>query len=235
MANAARVHAVERGKDPRALPLFAFGGAGPVHACGVAQALGVPSARRPAGGRRAVGDRLPDRAAGVRLRALGARPLEDLTWADVDARFAEMEAEGLALLAARESAAERSAIAASPTCATRARATRSASPCPAGGSRLPRLAAARVRRGVPRAVRAARPARCRSRQSTGASSRAARDPRSSCTRTPRPPRVRRSRAAGRSGSRSGRLRRHRVHDRYAIGPARTSPARRSSRSGSRRS
>ena len=37
MANAARVHAVERGKDPPALPLFAFGGAGPVHACGVAR------------------------------------------------------------------------------------------------------------------------------------------------------------------------------------------------------
>ena len=31
MANAARVHAIERGRDPRGLPLFAFGGAGPVH------------------------------------------------------------------------------------------------------------------------------------------------------------------------------------------------------------
>ena len=28
MASAARVHAIERGKDPRSLPLFAFGGAG---------------------------------------------------------------------------------------------------------------------------------------------------------------------------------------------------------------
>lgn len=39
MANAARVHAVERGKDPTGLPLFTFGGAGPVHGAGVAAAL----------------------------------------------------------------------------------------------------------------------------------------------------------------------------------------------------
>ncbi len=41
MANAARVHAIERGKNPSTLPLFAYGGAGPVHATGVAAALGV--------------------------------------------------------------------------------------------------------------------------------------------------------------------------------------------------
>src|SRR5689334_6242025 len=35
MASAARVHAIERGKDPRGLPLFAFGGAGPGHGFGV--------------------------------------------------------------------------------------------------------------------------------------------------------------------------------------------------------
>jgi N-methylhydantoinase A len=37
----ARVHAAERGHDPAGLPLFAFGGAGPVHAAGVAAALGT--------------------------------------------------------------------------------------------------------------------------------------------------------------------------------------------------
>ncbi|MGH2369499.1 MAG: hydantoinase/oxoprolinase family protein, partial [Chloroflexota bacterium] len=41
MAAAARMHAVERGKDVRAFPLFAFGGAGPVHAHRVAAILGV--------------------------------------------------------------------------------------------------------------------------------------------------------------------------------------------------
>lgn len=39
MASAARVHAIERGKDPRSYALFAFGGAGPVHACHVAHIL----------------------------------------------------------------------------------------------------------------------------------------------------------------------------------------------------
>jgi N-methylhydantoinase A len=42
MASAARVHAIERGKDPRGLPLFAFGGAGPAHGFGVASILHSP-------------------------------------------------------------------------------------------------------------------------------------------------------------------------------------------------
>lgn len=39
MASAARAHATDRGVDHRGLPLFAFGGAGPLHACGVAELL----------------------------------------------------------------------------------------------------------------------------------------------------------------------------------------------------
>ncbi len=42
MAAAARMHAVERGVDVRGVPLIAFGGAGPVHACGVAELLEAP-------------------------------------------------------------------------------------------------------------------------------------------------------------------------------------------------
>ena len=42
MAAAARMHAVERGVDVRGVPLIAFGGAGPVHACGVAELLESP-------------------------------------------------------------------------------------------------------------------------------------------------------------------------------------------------
>src|SRR6185436_12267008 len=42
MAGAARVHAIERGKDPRGLPLFAFGGAGPGHGFGVSRVLHSP-------------------------------------------------------------------------------------------------------------------------------------------------------------------------------------------------
>jgi 5-oxoprolinase (ATP-hydrolysing) len=41
MAAAARVHLVEKGKDPRHYAMVAFGGAGPAHASAVARALGV--------------------------------------------------------------------------------------------------------------------------------------------------------------------------------------------------
>ncbi len=39
MAAAVRTHATDRGVDWRGMPLFAFGGAGPVHACEVATLL----------------------------------------------------------------------------------------------------------------------------------------------------------------------------------------------------
>jgi N-methylhydantoinase A len=41
MANAARMHAIERGRDIRSYTLVATGGAGPVHAWGVARVLGI--------------------------------------------------------------------------------------------------------------------------------------------------------------------------------------------------
>src|SRR5271168_5404584 len=41
MAAAARIHIVEKGKDPRAYSMVGFGGAGPAHAAGVARILGV--------------------------------------------------------------------------------------------------------------------------------------------------------------------------------------------------
>ena len=49
MANAARVHALERGMDPRRFPLFAFGGAGPVHAWRIALSLGSTRIMAPLG------------------------------------------------------------------------------------------------------------------------------------------------------------------------------------------
>ena len=41
MAAAARIHIVEKGRDPRAYAMVGFGGAGPAHAAGVARLLGV--------------------------------------------------------------------------------------------------------------------------------------------------------------------------------------------------
>ncbi|MDQ3867432.1 MAG: hydantoinase/oxoprolinase family protein, partial [Actinomycetota bacterium] len=43
MARALRLMSVERGVDPRGLALVAFGGAGPMHACALAEELGVES------------------------------------------------------------------------------------------------------------------------------------------------------------------------------------------------
>src|SRR5204862_7806098 len=41
MERAVRLVTVERGVDPSGLALIAFGGAGPLHACAVAEALGM--------------------------------------------------------------------------------------------------------------------------------------------------------------------------------------------------
>lgn len=98
MANAARVHAVERGKDPAKLPMFTFGGAGPVHGVGVARALGAPVVVAPpaAGVMSAVGFLTAPLAFDF-VRSARAAVL-DLSWEQVDALFAEMEAEGAELL-----------------------------------------------------------------------------------------------------------------------------------------
>jgi N-methylhydantoinase A/oxoprolinase/acetone carboxylase beta subunit len=48
MARAAKIHCMERGKDPRLYTLVAFGGAGPIHAFRVAQILGVSRILYPA-------------------------------------------------------------------------------------------------------------------------------------------------------------------------------------------
>jgi N-methylhydantoinase A len=98
MANAARIHAVERGQDPRAYPLFAFGGAGPVHAYRVARALHSPRLIVPfgAGVTSAVGFLTAPLAFDF-VRSYYGR-LDALDWGHVEALFAEMEDEGRALL-----------------------------------------------------------------------------------------------------------------------------------------
>jgi N-methylhydantoinase A/oxoprolinase/acetone carboxylase beta subunit len=48
MMRALRGVSVERGVDPRGLALVAFGGAGPLHACALAEALGMPTVVVPA-------------------------------------------------------------------------------------------------------------------------------------------------------------------------------------------
>src|SRR5207344_3110334 len=49
MANAARVHAIESGKTYQDRTLIAFGGGGPVHACRVAEKVGIKHVLVPSG------------------------------------------------------------------------------------------------------------------------------------------------------------------------------------------
>ncbi|HEX6709395.1 MAG TPA: hydantoinase/oxoprolinase family protein [Rubrobacter sp.] len=100
MANAARVHAIERGKDPRAYPLFAFGGAGPVHGYRVARALGVPGFIAPlgAGATSAFGFLCAPLSFDF-VRSLYGR-LHELDWSGANEALEEMEAEGRDLLRA---------------------------------------------------------------------------------------------------------------------------------------
>src|SRR4029077_4412803 len=49
MAAAMRRHVAERNRDPRNYSLFAFGGAGPVHAAAVARKVGIPEVIVPLG------------------------------------------------------------------------------------------------------------------------------------------------------------------------------------------
>ena len=98
MANAARVHTLERGKDPRRLPFFAFGGAGPVHAYRIAQALGSPMLLAPLGaGVMSTVGFLTAPLAFDFVRSWRAQ-LDHLDWARANGLLAEMEAEGTALL-----------------------------------------------------------------------------------------------------------------------------------------
>ena len=101
MASAARVHAIERGKDPRSLPLFAFGGAGPGARLRrrARPALAAPDRAVRRG--RDLGRRLSDGAAGVRLRAqLLRRSSTGSTGTHVNALFDDMAGQGDAILRA---------------------------------------------------------------------------------------------------------------------------------------
>ena len=102
MASAARVHAVERGKDVRHYPLFAFGGAGPVHAYHVASILRLRQIIAPfAAG---VGSTIGFLAAPLAFDFVrgAAGLLDSLEWSEIDRLYSDMENEGRALLAAAQ-------------------------------------------------------------------------------------------------------------------------------------
>jgi N-methylhydantoinase A len=98
MASAARVHAVERGKDPRRYPIFAFGGAGPVHAFGVASILHAPGLIIPTGA--GVASTIGFLVAPLAFDFVRSNidRLDRIDWNIVNRMFGEMEREGRELL-----------------------------------------------------------------------------------------------------------------------------------------
>ena len=98
MAAAARIHGIERGRDLRAYPLFAFGGAGPVHCWQVARILKVPRILLPFGaGAMSAWGLLAAPLAFDFVRTLRV-PLDAADWDALNVLFVEMEDEGRELL-----------------------------------------------------------------------------------------------------------------------------------------
>jgi N-methylhydantoinase A len=98
LAHAIRLVSVEKGHDPRDFALFAFGGAGPLHAVEIARELGIPTVLVP---------RFPGITSGLGcvlapvrhdfVQSIGQR-LADAATAQMDGRLAEQAAAGRRLL-----------------------------------------------------------------------------------------------------------------------------------------
>jgi N-methylhydantoinase A len=98
MAGAIRMVSISLGADPRDFALFAFGGAGPLHAAALAKELNVPKVLIPA--RPGITNALGCVVADLRhdfVRTLN-RPLDTVDMADVHAVLAGQEAEGRRLI-----------------------------------------------------------------------------------------------------------------------------------------
>jgi N-methylhydantoinase A len=98
MEKAIRLISVERGHDPREFTLVCFGGAGPLHACSLARALGIPRVLVPAmpGALSALGilisEVVRDYSRTVMIPFAAGEQIHD----ELDPYFAELEAKGAA-------------------------------------------------------------------------------------------------------------------------------------------
>ena len=107
MAGAIRMVSLSRGHDPRDFALFAFGGAGPLHAVALARELGIPRLLIPA--RPGLTNALGCVVADLRhdFVATVNQPLEALTPTQVETIFARQIAQGRELLARENVSVER--------------------------------------------------------------------------------------------------------------------------------
>jgi N-methylhydantoinase A len=98
MANAARVHILEKGLDPRHYSMIAFGGAGPVHAFNVARLVGSPKMLIPVGA--GVASALGFLVSPVASEEMTSyvTQLNNANWLKINAFLTEMEAKGFDFL-----------------------------------------------------------------------------------------------------------------------------------------
>ena len=107
MAGAVRMVSLARGHDPRDFALFAFGGAGPLHACALARELGIPKVLIPS--RPGLTNALGCTVANLRhdfVRTLNL-PLDQVGPGAIERIFAEQIAHGHRLLAREAVAVQR--------------------------------------------------------------------------------------------------------------------------------
>jgi 5-oxoprolinase (ATP-hydrolysing) len=98
MAAAMRSHVAERNRDPRNYTLFAFGGAGPVHAVAVARKVGIPEVIVPLGA--GVTSALGLLTAPMAVDLVQSSPslLSEVSWDGVARVLAELELRGRAAI-----------------------------------------------------------------------------------------------------------------------------------------
>lgn len=108
MAAAARMHAVERGRDLRRFALVATGGAGPVHAWGVARALGMGTIVFPPSAGVASAFGMLAASPGFEFARSLPAPLGETPWGEVRGLLRAMAREGIEQL--RRSGIRRDAI-----------------------------------------------------------------------------------------------------------------------------